>query len=399
MTQLAAEAAPATRYEMEVLTPARPRLYSIDLLRGLVIVIMALDHVKGHLLNVPFDLVDLTATEPIYFITRFASHFCAPVFVFLAGTGAFLYGARGRSTKELSWFLLSRGVWLIILELTVIRFAWLLNLNYEFAFGQVIWAIGWGMIILAGFVFLPTSATVLFGLSVICCHNMFDGMRPEDFGSFSGLWCILHSPEMVRVLGRMDFFPMYSLVPWVGVLAAGYGFGHIMLLEQRRRKREVFALGLGLTLLFIVLRSYNFYGDRLSDRPGLPGAPWSLQKDWLFSVFSFVNCQKYPPSLDFLLMTLGPALMFMALCERPPGRLGRFFIVYGRVPLFFYLLHWYVIKSIQIALAYARYGDATWDFLRTGQIPPDWGYDLWVVYRSGPAWSWACFHSVAGSPA
>jgi uncharacterized membrane protein len=380
MTDSAVRSAPAVGYHTEPILAPRARLYSIDLLRGVVIVLMALDHVKGHLVNVPFDLVDLSKTTPAYFLTRFASHFCAPVFVFLAGTGAFLYGARGRRKGELAWFLLSRGIWLIILELTVIRFSWFLDLTYAVSVGQVIWVIGVSMMVLAGFVYLPVSATTVFGVALIAFHNLADGVKAEAYGSWDWVWCILHTGETVQVLGKYDFLVMYPLIPWVGVLAAGYGFGALMLLDHKTRRREVFGLGLALTILFVVLRFTNAYGDKLSDRPGLPGGPWSLQKDWLFTFFSFINCQKYPPSLDFLLMTLGPALMFLAWCEREAGRFGRFFIIFGRVPLFFYILHWYVIKAVMIGLGYWRHGDEFFRAFSEGHPPENYGYDLWVVY-------------------
>jgi uncharacterized membrane protein len=396
--------------------PARPRLDNIDLLRGLVIVIMALDHVKGNIAYLPFDPVDLNRSTTAYFLTRWISHFCAPVFVFLAGTGAFLYGARGRTKGELAWFLFSRGLWLIVLEITVIRFSWFLNVNYQFSFGQVIWAIGWGMIVLAGMVYLPLSVITTFGLALIVLHNLADGVKAEDWGDFRWVWCILHTGETIDLLPDVKFWPFYPLIPWIGVLAAGYGFGAIMLLKSDRRRRDVFGLGLMLTLIFVALRWSNAYGDKPTPLVGLPG-PWSVQKDWHFTIFSFVNCQKYPPSLNFLLMTLGPAIIALALFDREQGRLGRFFITYGRVPLFFYLLHWFVIKGIAVGLAYIRYGRIDWMYgtapdltsplgastagllaspggegsllaasaLLPGRpgpkVPPiDYGYDLWVVY-------------------
>jgi uncharacterized membrane protein len=383
MTQLSLDAAPQP--DIARVSPARPvarpRLDAIDLLRGVVIVLMALDHVKGNIARLPFEPLDLTQTAPAYFLTRWVTHFCAPVFVFLAGTGAFLYGARGRSKRELAWFLLSRGVWLIVLELTVIRFSWFLNVNYLFSFGQVIWAIGWAMIMLAGLVFLPISAVTVFGLALIAFHNLFDGVHAADWGKYRWLWCILHTGEMLEPFPNRNFLPFYPLIPWVGVLAAGYGLGPLMLLDPKRRRRELLGLGLALILLFVALRYSNFYGDKVTHRPGQPG-PWSMQKDWLFTAFSFVNCQKYPPSLVFLLMTLGPALVFLGLAEGEPGRLGRFFIVFGRVPLFFYLLHWFVIKGVAIGLAYLRYQRADWMYgtPAQGAVPPDYGYSLWVVY-------------------
>ena len=361
--------------------PARDRLDSVDLLRGLVMVVMALDHVKGHLTNATFDLTDLTKTTPAYFLTRWVSHFCAPTFVFLAGTGAFLYGARGRSTKSLAWFLLSRGLWLIVLELTVIRFAWFLNVGYAFSFGQVIWVIGLSMVLLSALVFLPTSFVTAFGVLVIAFHNLFDAVRAEDWGRYGWLWKVLHTGETFEFAPGRTFAPFYPLVPWVGVLAAGYGFGALFLIEPRRRRRELLGLGAALTLGFVALRYANLYGDKAAPGEGFPG-PWSPRESPLFTFFSFVNCQKYPPSLLFLLMTLGPAIMSLSLFEHLRGPVARFFVVFGRVPLFFYLLHWYLIKGLTLAAAHARHGRADWFFGDPPGTPPPqgYGYDLWVVY-------------------
>jgi uncharacterized membrane protein len=360
---------------------SRGRLDSIDLLRGIVIVLMALDHVKGNFANLHYDATDLTQTTPVFFFTRWVTHFCAPIFVFLAGTGAYLYGAAGRSKQQLAWFLLSRGLWLIFLELTVVRFSWYLNVSYTFSFGQVIWAIGWSMILLSGLVFLPTTAVTIFGVAMIACHNLFDGVRAADWGRFDWLWKILHTGEVFELRPGYTFWPFYPLIPWIGVMAAGYGLGAIMLLDPHRRRRELLTLGLALILLFVALRWSNLYGDKSAMGEGLAG-PWSVQSDWRFTLLSFINCQKYPPSLLFLLMTLGPALVALAVFDWPTGPVGRVFVTFGRVPLFFYLIHWYVIKGLALGLAYLHYGRADWLY---GDPPPnstpsDWGYDLWLVY-------------------
>jgi uncharacterized membrane protein len=359
----------------------RGRLDCIDLLRGLVMVIMALDHVKGFLPGNSVDATDLTSTSPAYFLTRWITHFCAPTFVFLAGTGAFLYGARGKTKLELAGFLFTRGLWLLILELTVIRFSWFMNVDYGFSVGQVIWAIGWSMIVLAGLVFLPTSSITVFGVAMILFHNFSDRISAADWGAYGWLWRLLHTGEQIQVFPGKTFFPLYPLIPWIGVLAAGYGFGALMLLDPHRRRKEVLGLGLAVTLLFIALRFSNVYGDKPAIQAGQPG-PWSVQRDWLFTVFSFANCQKYPPSLCFLLMTLGPAILVLAVFDRQPGLLGRVMVTFGRVPLFFYILHFYLIRLLSIGFAYARYGRADWLYGDTSNAKPpsDNGYDLWVVY-------------------
>jgi uncharacterized membrane protein len=371
---------------------ARPRFDSLDVLRGLVMVIMALDHTRDYFshsffINPPIEPTDLSHTTLTLFLTRWVTHFCAPTFVFLAGTGAFLSGTRGKTTKALSWFLLSRGLWLVLLDLTVVRLGWNFNLDYSHEFGGgVIWVIGWSMVILSALVFLPTSAVAVFGIALIAYHNLLDHKSAADLGLPSWLWIILHDPGKFTLvspfsLGGFDipeinFTTGYSLLPWLGVLAAGYGFGSLFLLDQAVRRKQLIGLGLALTVAFVVLRYSNAYGD---------SRPWSRQPDATFTVFSYVNCQKYPPSLLFVLMTLGPAITALGLFERPLGALAKFFIVYGRVPLFYYLLHIPLIHGLVVGIDYLRYGyspylrEPPWTIPRDN-LPPDYGFDLPMVY-------------------
>ncbi len=353
-----------------------PRLDSIDLLRGLVMVSMALDHVRDYFTDARFDITDPGQTTAALFFTRWVTHFCAPVFVFLAGTGAFLSGARGKGKLELAWFLLSRGLWLVVLELTVVRLGWTFNVDYHQFGGAVIWAIGWSMVVLAGLVFLPTTVVTIVGVTMIAAHNLFDGVRPEDLGSFGWIWSILHVGRVLEPFPRVYFAVAYPLVPWIGVMAAGYGFGTILLDEGGRRRRRLFVLGAALTLAFIGLRALHVYGDPRT---------WSRQSDGLRTLFSFLNCSKYPPSLLFLLMTLGPAIAALALFDRPPGPVGRFFVTFGRVPLFYYLLHIPLIHAALVGFDYVRYGRSP--FLSEAfyavdprTLPEGYGYSLPVVY-------------------
>jgi uncharacterized membrane protein len=363
------------------------RLDSIDLLRGIVMVVMALDHVKGNFWKGGFEPLDLADphANAFVFLTRWITHYCAPTFVFLAGTGAFLFGARRQSKGQLAWFLFSRGLWLVIIELTVIRYSWFLEVNYHFAFGQVIWVIGLSMMAMSGLIFLPLSAITTFGVALIGLHNAFDGVKASDFGDFAWVWKILHTGELMKIdvdaLNlHCNFSPFYPLIPWIGVMAAGYGFGGIMTLEPTRRRRELLGLGLTLIATFVVLRYWNFYGDKPAAKPGSPG-PWSEQSSTLFTIFSFVNCQKYPPSLCFLLMTLGPAITALALFEYLPTTYLKPLIIFGRVPMFFYLLHWFLIKGLAILLAYLRFGRFDWLYGEPrGEPPPENGLELWGVY-------------------
>lgn len=351
----------------------RRRLDSVDLLRGLVMAVMALDHARDFLHHSTplFDPTDLSRTNAALFLTRWVTHFCAPVFVFLAGTGAYLSGARGKTRGEVSKFLLTRGLWLVLLELTVVRLAWTFDPTYLFTPGQVIWAIGWSMVVLSALVHLPAWAVTTFGVAVMALHNLLDPVPSASFGPFGWLWAILHTGEPLEPFAGRRFVPLYPLVPWVGVMAAGYGFGRVLLLEGVRRRRVLLRLGVGLTLAFIVLRALNFYGDP---------RPWAVQESGLFTLFSFINTQKYPPSLLFLLMTLGPALIALRLFDREPGAASRPLVILGRAPLFYYVLHLYLIHALAVAFAIVRYGPRVKEAFAGGQLPPGYGYPLWVVY-------------------
>jgi uncharacterized membrane protein len=371
----------ATNLLGERLTP-RARLNSVDAVRGIVMVIMALDHARDffHVYAKSFDPLDPAQTWTGLFFTRWITHFCAPTFVFLAGTGAFLSTRRGKSKKELSWFLLTRGLWLILLELTLVRFGWFFNFDYHLLFVQVIWAIGWGLVVLAGLVFLPTRVIAAFGLALIFLHNLLDGFKAEDFGAMRGLWVVLHEQGALMLAPGFFAFVAYPLVPWVGVIAAGYAFGEILTLERERRRRLLFATGLAAVALFVVLRFVNVYGDPIH---------WATQgRGAWYTFLSFLNTNKYPPSLLFLLMTLGPSTIALALLDRgrEPGALLRPFVTFGRVPLFYYLLHVPLTHLVAVLFAYLKYGRAEWLFVNwppPGQPQPEpagYGYDLWVVY-------------------
>ena len=382
-------AAPAQ--EPNPVEPSRGRVDSIDLLRGIVMVIMMLDHTRDFVHNSALrfeDPTDLSTTNIFLFFTRWITHFCAPVFVFLAGTSAYLQFARGKSKAQLSWFLVTRGLWLIVLELTIVQ----LGITFHPALGflgflQVIWVIGVSMIVLAALIHLPNVVTAAFGLLMIALHNLTDHIRVTSWrgpetpvpGVRAKSWILLHQAfEGLPVLGFPGpvVFVIYPLIPWIGVMAVGYVFGAIYQLEAERRRRLLLIAGGVATLLFIVLRAINDYGDP---------SPWSRQDSLVFTVLSFLNTSKYPPSLLFLLMTLGPAILFLALFESRParGRIQQFFITFGRVPLFFYVLQWFTAHLIGILLHAAFGKNASWFWrspLDFSPPPPGLGFNLAVVY-------------------
>ncbi|RPI74414.1 MAG: DUF1624 domain-containing protein [Ignavibacteriales bacterium] len=350
----------------------RPRYDSIDLLRGIVMVLMALDHVRDYFTNVRFDPLDLGQTTPELFLTRWITHFCAPIFIFLAGTGAFLSLNRGKSIKDVSKYLFTRGLWIIFLEFTLVRSGWTFGITENIFVAQVIWVIGISMVCLSVLIKLPLK--VLAGVSVfmILTHNLFDTITPEQFGSFSWLWIVLHEFAPINIGGDNILFIGYPLIPWLGVMAAGYCFGALYNLEPERRKKILFNTGLGMIAGFILLRLFDFYGD---------ANKWTLQNNLIFTILDFIDTTKYPPSLLFLLMTLGPAILFLALSEKLKDTGQNFFIIFGRVPLFYYLLHIPFIHLLAVLVANATGVNADFMF---GTYPffwqGDWGYSLPAVY-------------------
>lgn len=355
--------------------PATTRLASIDILRGAVMVLMAIDHVRVY--------SGLPAGGPSagIFFTRWVTHFCAPGFLFLAGTSAFLYGRRH---NDLSRYLVTRGAWLVLLELTVIRVAWTFNFDFaHYLMAGVIWAIGWCMILLAVLVRLPVPVVGGIGLAIIAGHNLLDPYLGRIIpalaeNSLAGLWKILYvgffaGPIALGAEGPR-LIVLYSIVPWIGVMAAGYAFGSILTLEPERRRRLCLAIGLSATALFLVLRGFNLYGDPV---------PWTAlthptgERPPMPALLAFLNTNKYPASLDFLLMTLGPTIALIPLLEGARGALARWLTVFGRVPFFFYVLHIPLIHAFALVVSALRQGAVDpWLFTNhpMGNPPPPEGY-------------------------
>jgi uncharacterized membrane protein len=361
------------------------RIVSVDLLRGLVMMLMALDHTREYFSEIPFPAEDLSKTFGTLFFTRVITHFCAPVFFLLAGAGAYLAVARGKSLPQASRFFWTRGLWLVFLELTVLRFAW----NFTFAsvgLVQVIWALGWSMVAMALIVKLPIRWIAALGVVTIVSHNLLDAIHPASLGSFSGLWMVLHSPGLVSITPGMSFFVGYPLIPWIGVMAAGYAMG--ALLERSDRRKWILGLGVALTLAFFVLRALNLYGNgEASTSFFLPSTvgPWKVQPSLTLTIIAFFDTLKYPPSLDYLLMTLGPALIVLACLDGVAAErgLGRILLVFGRVPLFYYVLHILVIHAMAIFVGMLFHQSVSWlwhggFFLHPP--PAGYGYGLPFVY-------------------
>lgn len=380
----------------EPATPAgrgRQRVDALDMLRGLVMVIMLIDHTRdfAHVDALRFDPSDLARTTvPLYF-TRWITHFCAPVFVFLAGTGAYLQRVRGRSDGELARYLVTRGLWLIVLEFTVVRFGYSFNLDYAFVgMLQVIWAIGVSMLVLAALLRLPTPLIGALGVATIALHNLLDGVRATPWagpgspatGAGDRLWMILHQPGPIPVTGSSGpmAIVLYPLVPWVGVLLAGFAFGALYRMESARRQRVLLGLGAGLTALFVALRLLNVYGDP---------SRWSAQPSGVFTLLSFLRSSKYPPSLLYLVMTLGPSIVLLALFERrldrgKTGAPARVLTAFGRVPLFYYLLQWPVSHGLAVVAGLVAGQPVAYQFFdpfnKPSPLPSGIGFSLPVVY-------------------
>lgn len=322
------------------------RIQSIDLLRGIVIIIMALDHVRDyfHADAFLYNPLNLEKTNAAVFLTRWITHMCAPVFIFLAGTSAFLVGAR-KSKKELSSFLLTRGLWLIVLELTVMNFGWFFNVQFSLIVLQVIWALGFGMIVLAAAIHLPFNAILTTGIIIVAGHNLLDGIQVEGNGINAMLWAILHGFQFFD-FGDRFFFAGYAILPWTGIMLLGYCFGKLYLpaVNPDVRKKILLRLGFGAIALFLVLRIFNIYGNP---------TPWTSQGNALYTFLSFINVNKYPASLQFVLVMLGPAFLFLAFAEKLKGNVWEKVTALGRVPLFFYIVHVYVIHLVALVTALA----------------------------------------------
>ncbi len=378
---------------MTAASPAAPsgagyRLAEIDLLRGFVIVLMALDHIRDymHAGGILVNPLDPAQTTPLLYATRWVTHLCAPTFVLLAGVSAYMQRARGKSAQRLSALLFTRGLWLIFLELTLLSFGWSFSVPYLLFF-QVIWAIGWSMIGLAALVFLPRLAVLAIGVAIVAGHNLLDPVSPASFGEWGLLWTFVHEGGPIFRDGAPAALVAYPILPWFGVMALGYGAGALFLAPNRMRVLP--ALGAAMVALFLVLRGFNLYGNPgASADLGPFGAvqAWQNQEGAAAMIMAFLDVQKYPPSLMFVLVTLGAALMLLPLLARAPAGVARVLAAFGAVPFFFYLLHVYLVHIFAIAANWAAGKDAgaLFGFMANIFVAPGGfeglGFSLGVVY-------------------
>lgn len=353
------------------------RIQTIDLLRGWVMIIMALDHVRDyfHADAFLFNPVDLGKTNAALFATRWITHVCAPVFVFLAGSSAYLVGTR-KGKNELSSFLLKRGVWLIVLEFTIINFAWFANVEFRLMALTVIWALAIGMIFLAAAIHLPYKLLLTLGLAIVLGHNLFDSIHPEGTGVSAIAWALLHEQYGFE-LGHFFVFVGYPILPWTGLMFLGYCFGKLYepTVDPGKRKKILWILGSVMFSAFVLIRLVNVYGDPAS---------WSVQPTGEFTFLSFMNVTKYPPSLLYLLATLGPSMIFLAVAEKPFGKISQYVTALGRVPMFYYIVHLYLIHVIAFIAALAT-GFSVSDMVFTTWVTDSpnlkgYGFSLGVVY-------------------
>ena len=356
------------------------RIDSIDVLRGLAMILMALDHVRDYT-NYGYLYIDptnLDTTTPGLFFTRWITHFCAPVFVFLAGTSAFLYGSQKQSKKTLSKFLFTRGLWLIFVELTVVNLAWTFDFGLSLHIFQVIWAIGICMVFLSALIYLNRKLLIAIGLIILVGHNLLDGITAQgnDLGSI--LWYLTHQQGAAFFNnGETMLFIAYPFLPWLGIMILGYCFGSLYHKDFNSsiRKKWLLTLGISSIIIFVVLRYTNLYGNL---------TPWNKEENFTYTIMSFINTTKYPPSLLYALMTLGPAMVLLYLIDAVKNMWTNMLVVIGRVPFFYYIIHLYLIHFIGL-IGLLILGENWNEFILTSErftsgYLATKGFDLWVTY-------------------
>ncbi len=365
-----------TAHKLQTSQASNYRISSIDLLRGLVMIIMALDHTRDllHKDAIISDPLNLDTTTPILFFTRWITHFCAPVFVFLSGTSAYLQSLR-KTKKELSLFLIKRGMWLIVVEIVIMSFAFTFDVTYQTIFFQTIWSIGISMIFLGLAIWLPFYVILTIGLLIVLGHNALDFYEKGKTG-LGLMYNLMHRPGFYPLWGRHMLIILYPFLSWTGLMFLGYCLGKVFThYEERKRRQILMWLGFGIILFFVVLRATNIYGD---------AQHWSQQKNMLYTFFSFINTVKYPPSLLFMCMAIGPALLFLAFWGNAKNSFTNIIIVYGRVSFFYFVVHFFLIHLLAMIFFLMRGHTFTeglhpvnspFNFINAGE-----GYNLTIVY-------------------
>jgi uncharacterized membrane protein len=359
----------------QAVLPSKKRIDSIDILRGIIMIIMALDHVRDffHVGAMTANPTDPATTTPVLFFTRWITHFCAPVFVFLAGTSAFLTGTK-RTKKDLSIFLIKRGLWLVVLEITIFNFLFSFDPLFHFVGLQVIWVTGVSMILLAALIYLPVPVLFVLGLLIVGAHNILDNFNSTDPTHVPLGWSILHQQSFRFYTGNRSFMVLYPILPWPGIMLLGYCLGSLYVngydAVKRRRKLIIFG-SLGIAA-FLIVRWINVYGDLF---------PWTEQKTTTATVLSFFNVTKYPPSLLYICMTVGPALIVLAWIEKTRKKWMNVTVIYGRVPMFYYLLHFFVIHLL-CTIAFFATGHNMSEAASGLMMfrPNEFGFPLAIVY-------------------
>lgn len=349
---------------------ASPRLDFIDALRGLIICLMVLDHTRDFVNRDAFlfDPLNLDKTSVALFFTRWVTHLCAPTFVFLSGVSIFLQASKGKTGWPLSRFLLTRGLWLLVLEVTLVNFGF--DFFWPAIFLQVIYAIGFGMVLMAGLVRLPRLAVLAVGLVLVCGHNLFDAVSTDSLGIFGLPWHLLMQPGQIP-----GAYVLYPLLPWLGIMCLGFGAGPLFLLPAAQRTRTLLMLSAGMIVLFLILRLPNLYGN---------GGPWHMPANPALAPLAVLDVTKYPPSLDYVLVTLGVSASLAVALQWAPRLLMIPLLAFGRTPLMTYLLHLFVAHGLAVLIA-AGMGIPPADFIGTFSDPSrlirdGWGLPLWATY-------------------
>jgi uncharacterized membrane protein len=361
----------------QALNTNKKRIDSIDILRGLVMVIMALDHTRDYFNNA--SPMDFATTTPLLFFTRWITHYCAPIFVFLSGTSIYLQSLR-KTRSALQWFLITRGLWLIFIEVVVITFGWTFNPHYTFVILQVIWAIGISMVILGLMIRLPFNVIFITGLIIVSGHNLLD--IPESAASFKAgfWWDLVHHGffALYPLTQNNTLLLLYPFLPWTGLMMIGYCTGKFFSEKYSviQRRKILNRIGISLIIVFVLIRFINAYGNP---------EPWVIQKNWLFTILSFINVHKYPPSLLYMCMTIGPAFLLLSLFEKIQNGFTGAMRIYGRVAFFYYVVHIYLIHLISLIFFMAK-GHTMQEATDISKGIPFYflaandGYSLFIVY-------------------